>query len=1859
LGFNHSKSIYMNTFITNVRKIFFALLAFLLVGVWQSWTSPDFPENATNSAAALQVVGAWNRLLPSQRTTLENGGTVTNFDLGICDAMGTPITADITSSGAPNAPTPGTINTRRPRRWGNTSFYLARETANQAGVQYCFDFSAAVSFSMDSREHAYFANGEALTISANNAGAPVDLNATFLGSPTFPGNGMSGNGTSEVTLNAFSTEGGGLWWEVNSLGMPVTQVCVQYYSTGGWVTAEPFRLLIDGVKCVDDDPVICGGTSWISRWNRLNTTQRVNLQEGTPVYGFNTGFCDESSDVIQFLEITAGGAPHSGNPGFQNGKEPRPYGQYSFDNGRHFAGMGGNTYCFTLDEARPIRLNSQEHRFFQSGEVVHLTAFLGVDPVILEGQSGVGPVIGNAGGLTLNGSGYGEGVVWDINSQNRPVSKVCVEYFVEGGAPLGREPFALGICATRCMNDDPYACSQVGGVCQYPQVDIQKTVTPLNGFGLDLCNNPGSGLPVFEVTIIMTGSTGGVKQLFLEEDLMKYFGPAYDYLLTPPAITFSNAGTPGLNPNFNGITDTDIFIPGSGSLGAGQEIHVSFLVELNPNAPGAQTNLVNSVYGGGIAPGGGAYNDVSGSLPGGPGFPTAFQNLPAGYSAIPAQDLTLEATIPNFMNGINDWLANHGGASFNVPGCGAVTWTNDYDPANFIPGCGQITGSIEVTFTATNACGYVMTTCATFTLEDTIGPVCTKPVDLTLDCGDPNALAILQDWLDYDGNYTDLSTPVVFTNDFMGLGNAGCNSDPITVTWTATDACGNESYFSATLTVVDNTAPTLVGVVGDLMLDRCDSIPDPANVTATDGCDLNPELEFSETTMGDDCHFTITRTWTATDECGNSAVYVQTITVADNNPPVFSNVPVDTTAECPDVPPVQDPTVTDCSSFTVEFTEVQIGGACPLPSQIIRTWIATDSCGNVDSVKQIVNMTSPMVISEITFDPPNPSDITAACSDNPMFDDVQATTTCPAGGLSVSVEDVVNNNGDCSQPFSVTRTWIAHDNCGNMVSVSQTMNIGPDTEAPIFHTGNPTDIMVDCGDDPVLPIAFDNCGATSLSYVDSDRTGDCATGFTFVRTWTATDLCGNSSTFAQNVNTTPDNSPPVFITVPYDQFFDCDDPVIFDEPEVFDNCSDVTLTWQDSIIGTGDCNEVNGQIYGYDIIRTWTATDSCGNSATLVTNAWILPGYNNGNRIAFSHVPEDQHFDCRGDVVFGQAVCHSACGELALTFEDFYNEDCDNGTTITRVWTAVDTCGNEISATQLISIEPDNEAPTFMSVPADGLFDCNDGTPVFGQPTVIDNCGTGASIIMTHNDVWENGGDCNSFKVTRTWTAVDPCGNESIASQTLTLMDNIAPVFETTLLDKTVGCGDAIIFDQVEVTENCSNAQVSFTDSAVDLCGGSYAITRTWLAEDACGNVSSASQTVTVMDDEGPVFDMVPADKTISCGEALVFGQAEASDVCSFAELSFEDEMTLSCEGSYTVTRTWTATDGCGNISQAQQKITVEDTQAPVFETVVVDQYISCGEQPNFATVTAADACSNVSVTFVDVEEVLACETLVTRTWTALDACGNSAQLSQSVHIMDNDSPVFNALPTFLEMTQAEFMAWTPPTAIATDCGEVTIEVNSSSESNCDFITYTYNYVATDGCGNSSSHHLEVLITDAVFAMTVEAPAELDCGENYDLLLNTVNGTAPFAYSWQIVSGTDWQVDAMPGQPMATVFAGEGEAVLNVSIMDAVGCVVSQEVTLDCEAGVNAVTFAEISSFELKPNPVSDVLRVAFYSKIAGEAKVKILNTLGSQMALTTKEVMLGSNQFDVEAASLPAGTYLLQLQLGDKVAVEKFVKIN
>jgi len=72
---------------------------------------------------------------------------------------------------------------------------------------------------------------------------------------------------------------------------------------------------------------------------------------------------------------------------------------------------------------------------------------------------------------------------------------------------------------------------------------------------------------------------------------------------------------------------------------------------------------------------------------------------------------------------------------------------------------------------------------------------------------------------------------------------------------------------------------------------------------------------------------------------------------------------------------------------------------------------------------------------------------------------------------------------------------------------------------------------------------------------------------------------------------------------------------------------------------------------------------------------------------------------------------------------------------------------------------------------------------------------------------------------------------------------------------------------------------------------------------------------VSFTDDVEPVFTFVPSDITIVCGESYELPNAIAEDNCSSVTITSEDDFNASCGGSFT--RTYTATDGCGNTSSA------------------------------------------------------------------------------------------------------------------------------------------------------------------------------------------------------------------------------------------------------------------------------------------------------------------------------------------------------
>ncbi|MGE5316484.1 MAG: hypothetical protein ACM3ME_00715, partial [Chloroflexota bacterium] len=112
-----------------------------------------------------------------------------------------------------------------------------------------------------------------------------------------------------------------------------------------------------------------------------------------------------------------------------------------------------------------------------------------------------------------------------------------------------------------------------------------------------------------------------------------------------------------------------------------------------------------------------------------------------------------------------------------------------------------------------------------------------------------------------------------------------------------TSANGNKSI-TATYTPCNGSDvidPNLVGIPGDISLLCTDIIPDPPNVTATDNCDPNPLIEYTQEVI-DDCG-SIIRTWTATDDAGNEIIDSQTITIIDVTAPVIT-APLPLTLTC-------------------------------------------------------------------------------------------------------------------------------------------------------------------------------------------------------------------------------------------------------------------------------------------------------------------------------------------------------------------------------------------------------------------------------------------------------------------------------------------------------------------------------------------------------------------------------------------------------------------------------------------------------------------------------------------------------------------------------------------------------------------------------------------------------------------------------------------------------------------------------------------------------------------------------------------------------------------------------------------------
>jgi hypothetical protein len=899
------------------------------------------------------------------------------------------------------------------------------------------------------------------------------------------------------------------------------------------------------------------------------------------------------------------------------------------------------------------------------------------------------------------------------------------------------------------------------------------------------------------------------------------------------------------------------------------------------------------------------------------------------------------------------------------------------------------------------------------------------------------------------------------TVNLISSTTTGNCSAVITRIWDATDACGNHSATrTQIITVRDTQAPT-IGQAGANSTVECTATPSFTQPTASDACNGATVNFLGEVTVGNSCSKTFTRTWDATDACGNhSATRTQVITVVDTQAPTIGTAGIDATIECTATPLFTQPTASDaCNGTTVNFLgEVTAGNGCS--RSITRRWDATDACGNHSATRT-------QVITVIDTQAPTignaGNNATIECTATPSFTQPTASDAC--NGATVNFLGEITAGNGCSK--TVTRSWDATDACGNHSATRTQVITIVDTQAPTIGSAG-SNATIECTASPSFtqPTASDACNGATVNLISSTTTGSCPTVIT--RSWDAMDACGNHSATRTQVITIVDTQAPTIGNAGSNTTIECTASPSFTQPTASDACSGATVTFLGEVTAGNSCSKT--------ITRSWDATDACGNHSATRTQVITVV---DTQAPTIGNAGSNATIECTATPSFTQPTASDACnGATVNIVSDITTAGSCAGTySETRTWRAVDACGNQ-SATIAQTITVTDNTPPIIGTTTNATISCP-ASPTFTPPTASDACST--VTVQQVSDVTTAGTCAGSYTQTRTWRAVDACGNQSsTVAQTITVIDNTPPVIGSPGTNGTVSCPSTPNFTAPTASDVCSTVSVQQVSdvTTAGTCAGSYTETRTWRAVDACGNQSgTVAQIITVVDNTPPVIGSPGANGTVSCPSTPNFTAPTASDVCSPVSVQQVSDVTTAgtCAGSYSETRTWRAVDACGNQSSTvAQTITVIDNTPPVIGSPGADGTVSCPSTPNFTAPTASDVCSTASVQQVsDVTTAGTCAGSYsqTRTWRAVDACGNqSGTVAQTITVIDNTPPVIGGQGSNTTIFCPATPSFTAPTA-SDVCGTASVQLLSdvSAAGTCaGSYTRTQTWRAVDACGNQS-----------------------------------------------------------------------------------------------------------------------------------------------------------------------------------------------
>lgn len=776
------------------------------------------------------------------------------------------------------------------------------------------------------------------------------------------------------------------------------------------------------------------------------------------------------------------------------------------------------------------------------------------------------------------------------------------------------------------------------------------------------------------------------------------------------------------------------------------------------------------------------------------------------------------------------------------------------------------------------------------------------------------------------------------------------------------------------------------------------------------------------------CPTLVKRTFTIT-TCTEYTVE-QIITIQDTTAPTIQPLEPLIVQACNVAFPAPDASVVNatdnCNDVTISFVSdsaVTLNGCA---ESIVRTYRATDACGNATDVTQTITRYMDAVNPTASNLPDfTVTQINAAFPD-PNTALVTAYDNCGTPTVTFIGDSEPTANG-CQE--SIVRTYSVADSCGNTIQVTQNLHRTVDTEAPIVAAL--PDVIAQCEITLSAPQVQDECSgvvtATTSSPVYYNQQG------TYTVNWVFTDAAGNAVTVPQTVIIQNDLIPtaPVLNTV----YGEC--TAVVSVPTYLNGCNNETIT-----ATTSDALEYNAA-GNYTV--TWTFDLGEGIVLTsiqqVVVDDTIAP---------VAPAIETVVAECSTTVV--APIAQDNCsGDVTGTTTDATSFNTPGTYNIT--WTFTDASGNISSATQTVIVNAAEVViPTLETVTAS----CS---ALVAAPSITDPC-TNAPILgsTTAPLMYDEQGT-----YTITWTFL-VYGQTYTATQQVIINDAIAPVAPE--LETVTGLCSATVTAPT-ATDNCSgDVTGTTTDALTYTTAGTYQIT--WTFTDAAGNASTAVQTVIVENDgevEIPTLEVVTAVCQVTVPTPSVINPCTGETVNAITE----NPTTYTTAGEYTITWTFIVNN---QAYTATQTVVVEEGEftAPVLEAITSECNVSV-EVP-----VAVDPCTGIEIAATTTDD-LDYSTIGTYTinW-VFTVNGQDYQVAQQVTVTDTAAPVAPVLETleaacFLEVTQA-------PIALDECSGEVVGTTTSQLVFN-EQGTYEIVWTFTDAAGLTSTATQTVVINNA------------------------------------------------------------------------------------------------------------------------------------------------------------------------------------